>query len=270
MSAKGSKAGTRDRIVREAIRLLAAGGRRAVTLRAVSAAAQVQPTAIYRQFGDMQGLLDLAAHETLASHIREQANRPLSDDPVEDLRRGWDLVVSFGRSHPDAFALLYCTPSAGTSSSPVREGVAVLEKLVTRIAEAGRLRIDVARATEMVHAAGIGVTLALAAIPPAGDDARLSHTVREVIITAITDPASADGTASGNEPAAGPERIALHAIALRALLGEEYSALSPAELQLLCEWLDRLATERGVRASKQRQTVEYRARRHADPGATGH
>ena len=34
------------------------GGRGAVTTRAVSAAARVQPPTIYRQFGDMRGLLD--------------------------------------------------------------------------------------------------------------------------------------------------------------------------------------------------------------------
>ena len=98
--------------MRAAAELLATGGRNAVTTRAVSAAAGVQPPTIYRHFGDMQGLLDLVARETLAIHVGEQATRALTNDPVEDLRRGWDLHIAFGLAHPDAFALLYSAPSS--------------------------------------------------------------------------------------------------------------------------------------------------------------
>ena len=113
--------GTRGRTfgpasLRAATELLATGGRSAVTTRAVSAAAGVQPPTIYRHFGDMQGLLDVAARETLAVHVREQATRALTNDPVDDLRRGWDLHIAFGLAHPDAFALLYSAPSVDTSS----------------------------------------------------------------------------------------------------------------------------------------------------------
>lgn len=224
--------------------MLANGGRNAVTTRAVSAAAGVQPPTIYRQFGDMQGLLDVAARETLAVHIREQANRAPSTDPVEDLRRGWDLVFSFGLTHPDAFALLYSAPSVDASRSAIREGVAVLEELVTRIAKAGRLRVDVARATNLLHAAGIGVTLTLAAVQPEMRDARLSTTLREVILTAITVPATSEPSSEGPGTAQGPDRIAVHAVALRALLADDHPILSTAEQQLLRDWLDRLATAR--------------------------
>src|SRR5207302_3127654 len=166
MSSTHSRPDARTRIVRAAVKLLATGGRNAVTTRAVSAAAGVQPPTIYRHFGDMQGLLDLVARETLAVHVREQATRALTDDPVEDLRRGWDLHIGFGLAHPDAFALLYSAPSVAGSRSAIHEGVAVLQGLVARIAEAGRLRVAVARATDLIHAAGTGVTLALAATPP--------------------------------------------------------------------------------------------------------
>ena len=229
--------------MRAAAELLATGGRNAVTTRAVSAAAGVQPPAIYRHFGDMQGLLDLVARETLAVHIGEQATRAPTNDPVEDLRRGWDLYVAFGLAHPDAFALLYSGPSVAASVSAIHEGVAVLQGLVARIAEAGRLRVDVAHATDLIHAAGTGVTLTLAATPPEERDLRLSETMREAILTAITVPASAEAPNAGPDAAPATERVAVHAIALRALLTEA-SALSPAELQLLNDWLERLAKTR--------------------------
>src|SRR2546430_4310901 len=175
MSSTDSRPDARARMVRAATKLLATGGRNAVTTRAVSAAAGVQPPTIYRQFGDMQGLLDVVARETLAVHVREQATRALTSDPVEDLRRGWDLHVAFGLAHPDAFAVLYGAPSVTASVSVIHEGVAVLQGLVARIAEAGRLRVDIAHATVLLHAAGTGVTLTLAATPPEEPDPRLSE-----------------------------------------------------------------------------------------------
>jgi len=242
MSPRNSRPDVRARILRAATELLATGGRTAVTTRAVSAAAGVQPPTIYRHFGDMQGLLDVAARETLAVHVREQATRALTNDPVEDLRRGWDLHIAFGLAHPDAFALLYGAPSVAASVSLIHEGVAVLEGLITRIAEAGRLRVDVGHATDLIHAAGTGVTLTLASTPPEERDPRLSETMREAILTAITAPVSADTPNEGPDAAPAAERVAVHAVALRALLTGASGILSPAERGLLSDWLDRLGT----------------------------
>jgi len=242
MSPRNPKPEARARILRAATELLATGGRAAVTTRAVSAAAGVQPPTIYRHFGDMQGLLDEVARKTLAVHIDEQAARALTSDPVEDLRRGWDLHIAFGLAHPDAFALLYSAPSLAPSVSVIHEGVEVLEGLVARIAEAGRLRVDVAHATDLLHAAGTGVTLTLAATSPEERDPRLSETMREAILTAITVAGSRDVPDEPPGAASTAERVAVHAVALRALLTEEPSVLSPAERQLLSDWLDRLAT----------------------------
>jgi AcrR family transcriptional regulator len=263
MSSKKPRPDARARIVRAATDLLATGGRGAVTTRAVSAAAGVQPPTIYRQFGDMQGLLGVVARETLAVHVREQATRTVSNDPVEELRRGWDLHVAFGLAHPDAFALLYSAPSVAAYTSVIHEGVAVLQGLVARIAEAGRLRVDVVHATALIHAAGTGVTLTLAATPPEERDPRLSETMREAILTAITVPAAAKAPNRSSDAASPAERVAVHAVALRALLTEAPSVLAPAERQLLGDWLDRLATARSHRGPVRRSTLAPRRTRSA-------
>ena len=244
MSSSGRGSDVRARIVRAAIELLASGGRSAVTTRAVSAAAGVQPPTIYRHFVDMQGLLDVAARETLAGHVREQATRALTNDPVEDLRRGWDLHVAFNLAHPDAFALKYSTPSAAASARVIHESVEVLKGLVLRIAEAGRLRVDVARATDLVYAAGTGVTLTLITTPFGERDPRLSETMREAILSAITVPASAEAPDGSPDADPASDQVAAHAVALRALLTKAAGVLSHAEQLLLNDWLDRLATPR--------------------------
>jgi hypothetical protein len=88
--------------------------------------------------------------------------------------------------------------------------------------------------------------------PTRGTRPRLSETMREAILTAVTVPASAKGPSRGANAASAAERIAAHAVALRALLTEAPSVLSPAERQLLSDWLDRLATARSPRAPRRR------------------
>jgi len=227
----------RARILRAAVELLERDGREAVSTRAVSAAAGVQAPAIYRQFGDMEGLLHAAAREILAEYVRKKAARKLSDDPIEDLRRGWDMHVAFGLANPAAYALLYGNVAAEADEPALREGFAILQALVTRVAESGRLRVTVPHAVRLIHAGGSGVTLALIASPPGERDMRLSESMREAVLAAITvAPASNRTRRTG--------RVAARAVALRAVLTEAGEVLSTAEQQLLGEWLDRLATAR--------------------------
>ena len=232
----------RARIIAAAVALIGAGGRDAATTRAVAAAAGVQPPTLYRLFGDMRGLLDAAAREALAAYVREKAARTPSGDPVDDLRRGWDLHVAFGLAHPAVYALIYGDPAGGPLSAAAREGEAHLHALVSRAGAAGRLRVGVARATRLIAAAGNGATLSLLATAPAARDPRLSDVMREAVLAAITVAPAPDGT-----PIAAPRvaRVAARAVALRAVLAEASEAvphaLSTAEQQLLGEWLDRLA-----------------------------
>jgi AcrR family transcriptional regulator len=225
----------RERIVRAAAGLLAEGGREAVSTRAVSAAAGVQAPAIYRQFGDMQELVHAAAREILARYVRHKATHEPSDDPLEDLRRGWDEHVEFGLGNPAAYALLYGDPESGTGEQESREGLAILERRVQRLAQAGLLRVSVPHAVRVIHAGGNGVTMALIGTPREERDARLSHAVRDALYASLL-VVKADKTAQR------ADRVAAHAVALRAVLDDAPDVLTRGEKQLLAEWLDRLAT----------------------------
>lgn len=220
----------RDRIVRAAAALLAEGGRDAVTTRAVSRAAGVQAPAIYRQFGDLRGLLDAAASYGFAAYLHAQAAREPAADPVDDLRRGWDTLVEFGVANPAFHALMYGDPRPGVRPTAARVAADILRQLVVRVAEAGRLRVDVDRAAEMIHAAGCGVTLTVIQ----GGDRGLSPATREAVIAAVCTDSPA---ARALRP---PDRPTRHAVALKAGLPEIGGDLSPAERALLAEWLDRL------------------------------
>jgi AcrR family transcriptional regulator len=225
----------RDRMVRAAAELLATGGREAVSTRAVSAAADVQAPAIYRQFGDMRGLLEAAAAEVFARYLESKRTRPRDADPVEDLRHAWDQHVEFGLQNPSTYALLYGDPRPDAEPAMVREGNAILRELVQRIAEAGRLRVPVDRAVGMMLAAGRGLTLTLLGIAPEARDAGLSDAAREAVIAAIA--VEAPRATSRRE---GDGDIARRAVALKAALKSQ-AVLSPAETSMLAEWLDRLS-----------------------------
>ncbi|CAA9561341.1 MAG: hypothetical protein AVDCRST_MAG33-1695 [uncultured Thermomicrobiales bacterium] len=227
---------TRERIITAAIDLLTSGGRQAVSTRAVSAAAGVQPPAIYRQFGDMQGLLDAVADRGFASYIESKTNRVRADDPVDDLRSAWDLHVSFGLANPELYVLMYGDPRSESSPSAASRAADILDDLVERIARAGRLRTDVRRAAAMIGASGVGVTLTLLARPPEDQDLSVSELTREALLAALTVDAPG-GTAAFDSPG---RRVAAHSVALRSVLPEATGVLTPGERTLLAELLDRL------------------------------
>ncbi|MFI7540023.1 TetR/AcrR family transcriptional regulator [Actinoplanes sp. NPDC049599] len=222
---------TRDRIIEAAAALLTEGGREAVSTRAVGAAAGVQAPTIYRIFGDKQGLLDAVASHGFGTYLRGKAALAQSADPVEDLRRGWDLHVGFGVEHPACYTLIYGEPRPGVRSPAAAEAAAILAAQVRRIAEAGRLRVSEERAAHLIHSAGAGLTFELIGLLPEQRDPELSALARESVIAAVTTDA----------PAAGPDGVTGNAIALRAAV-PRLAGLSAAERALLDEWLGRIAT----------------------------
>ncbi|MDP9792350.1 AcrR family transcriptional regulator [Catenuloplanes nepalensis] len=220
---------TRERIVEATAALLTEGGREAVSTRAVSAAAGVQAPAIYRQFGDMRGLLDATGSYVLASYLARKAAMPRHEDPVDDLRAGWDLHVGFGLAQPAFYTLIFGDPRPGREPAAAGQSAEILASIVERVARAGRLRVGEEHAAQLVHAAGRGVTLSLIAMPPDRRDMTISTMARESVLATITgDPAPGSGGAAGA------------AVTLRASL-PEIAVLSEGERTLLGEWLQRIA-----------------------------
>ncbi len=238
VTAAGKRTGTRDRIVRAAAGLLVEGGREAVTTRAVAEAAGVQAPTIYRQFGDMRGLLDEVASFGFSTYLRDKTSRKREEDPVEDLRRGWDLHVGFGLENPAFYVLMYGDPRPGVEPTAAREANGILHGLVQRVAEAGRLRVGVESAARTIHAAGVGVTLTLIGTGPGDRNPGLSGATREAVLAAVTTDAEIDRVT-------GHDRVSARAVALKAVLPEAPAGFTPPESALLSEWLDRLAHHRG-------------------------
>lgn len=223
---------TRDRIISAAAALLAEGGREAVSTRAVSVAAGVQAPTIYRLFGDKQGLLDAVAEYGVQQCLAAKVTEPVGSDPIEALRRGWDQHVAFGLDNPAVYALIYSEPRAVPPSQAAQVALGMLAEKMQRIAASGRLRVSTDLAVDLVHALAIGTTLSLIATPDLHDQQVLGRLAREAAIAAIT-------TSAPPVAKAGPVSMA---VALREVLPQTAS-LTPAELDLMREWLDRIAAE---------------------------
>ena len=227
---------TKDNIVRAAAELLARGGREAVSTRAVAAAAGVQAPTIYRHFGDMQDLLNAVASYGFESYLQEKGSREHYQDPIEELRQGWNLHVAFGLANPGFYTLMYGDPRPDAEPKAASQAFGALHALVERIAEAGRLRVSVERAAQMIHAAACGVTLTLLELKPENWDLTLSAQSREAVLDAVTLPQTTDDAVKMDVQ----NRVISRAVALKASLSE-VTALTPGERALLSEWLDRLS-----------------------------
>jgi AcrR family transcriptional regulator len=225
----------RDRILQAALQLLETSGAEALSTRVVSAAAGVQAPTIYRQFGDMNGLLDAVATAGFTRYLQTIRDLgPLSSDPVEALREGWNIHLNFGLTHPNLYILMYRTPRPGTESPAVLRAAAELNVLLQRVAEAGRLAVSLERAATLIRAAGEGITLRLLSTHPG--DPSLSVQMREAVLTSLLTPEP--GPANKDLP----NRAAAHAVSLTALLPRLQTSFSAAEQSLLLEWLQRLTS----------------------------
>jgi AcrR family transcriptional regulator len=225
-----------EKVLQAAAELLRTGGIDAVSTRAVATAAGVQPPGIYREFGGKDELLDAVSHFILEEYLHDKRRRLLraSGDTVEDLRQLWDAHVGFGLEHPDTYVLTFVQSRPSPPSSGAAETIKLLEQIIARLGDEGRLRMSVDRATKLFHAAGIGTVLTLIAVPPEEREMALSVLSRDVVLSAISTTKNAAVTKSSS--------LTARAVALReAVRRAEYTPLTSAERNLLLEWLVRLA-----------------------------
>jgi AcrR family transcriptional regulator len=223
----GGRDQTRTHLVQVAARLLQEQGPAAVTTRAVAQAAGVQAPAIYRSFGDKDGLLDAVAEQVFATYVAQKALVERTSDPIADLRAGWDTHVGFGLANGALFGLL-TDPSRGTRSPATVAGLEVLAGLVHRVAAIGRLRVAEGRAVELIHAAGTGVVLSLLATPVEDRRLDLADAMYDAVLRAIVTVA----------PALADDGPAAAAVAFRTVV-PNLPMLTATERALMSEWLER-------------------------------
>jgi AcrR family transcriptional regulator len=222
-------------ILEVAAGLLERDGARAVSTRSVAAAAGIRAASLYQLFGDKDGLLAALAVHAFDLYLAGKHSLVPTDDPVADMRRGWDIHVDFGLRHPALYLLMYGTDRPGRRPPAADEAHELLLKFFDRVAAAGRLRVPPVLAAQLCLAAVTGVTLSLIGTPVDGRDPEVATRMRDTLIASFTtDPPSAPDA----------HGLAARALALDAALkvaDEPVLPLRPTETALLRDWLDRLA-----------------------------
>lgn len=227
------KDNARDRLLKAAAELLDAAPGQPVSTRAVCERAGVAAPTLYHHFGNKQGLLDAVVEYGLGQYA---AGGDVDDDPIADLRRGWDEHVQYGLDHPAFYVLLYGGIAPGRPCKVTAVAQAQLTRLLERIERAGLLRVPVHEAAQQIVAANVGVTLQLIAEPAGTADLSLSAALRENIFTGlIAASALQHGPVSEVAQAAAALADAL------AVSGGDVPSLSGGERTLLDEWLSRLS-----------------------------
>jgi AcrR family transcriptional regulator len=227
---------TRERLLEAAERLLDASPDRDVATRDVCRAAGVGPPVLYRHFGDKNGLLRAVVDHGFDRYLATKRAAKPSDDPVEDLRNGWDTHIEFALAHPAVYRLMF-SPSFDEVPEAAGEAIAILREVLVRCAAAGVLAVEPDLAAQAIMAANVGVALSLVTQPERYRDPALSRRVRDAVHRDLLTPEAF----APREPSP-PQASAPVANQLSALVAAEPDLpLSEAERGLLAEWLERLA-----------------------------
>lgn len=216
-------------ITEAAAELLRECGSDAVTTRRVAAAAGVQAPAIYRLFGDKEGLLDAVAEYVLARYIAAKEGAFTSEwsgDPLEALRSGWRAHIEFGLTNPEIFLRLN---SRRSELAVNRQGRQVLQRSVHRLASAEMLRIDENAAVSMIEAAAAGTVLIILRGGPHSPDLTIADLMLETVLGAILT----------EKPYMSGDSVTPKVVTFATLV-PDLPGLSSAEKQLMAEWVGRV------------------------------
>ena len=224
-------------VLSAAKKLLATGGLDALTTRAISSAAGIQPPVLYRLFGDMRGVMDALAFEVFNEYSEKKAVRTTTGDPIQDLRNGWDRHIEFGTENPELFLHVYANPVSGPASEVASEGLRHLRSLVEYLASDGLLALPIDEAVELIHAAAQGVILTVIKKRQLSTSADLSARLRDTVLDLIVVAPGRATSLVEDDP------VVRHAVSLAVALQNDAKDMSTAEAQLLLEWLSRLSCQ---------------------------
>ncbi|HET7867991.1 MAG TPA: TetR/AcrR family transcriptional regulator [Burkholderiaceae bacterium] len=142
-------------ILKAAADVLERGGPQALTTRAVCDAAGVKSPTLYHYFGDKNGLAAALVKRGMAEFMARKRAAPDVDDPMQQLRAGWDLTVEFAVKRPALHALYM--EQLRAQPELANEAYALMRARVQRLVDRGVFKLDVETASRAVWAGCNGV-----------------------------------------------------------------------------------------------------------------
>lgn len=177
---------TEEDILKAAADVLEHGGPEALTTRAVCDAAGVKSPTLYHYFGDKNGLAAALVRRGLSEFMARKRAAPDMDDPMQQLRAGWDLTVDFALKRPALHALYM--EQLRTQPELASEAYALMRARVQRLVDRGVFKVGLEEASRAVWAGCNGV-LALTGTGLARRDVEAtSHTLFEAVVARLSSP----------------------------------------------------------------------------------
>ncbi|MGP4014525.1 TetR/AcrR family transcriptional regulator [Saccharopolyspora sp. 5N708] len=224
----------RTQMLEAAEKLLDESPDRDIATRAVCEAVGVGAPVLYRLFGDKNGLLSAVVDYGFDRYLATKRAAEPSEDPVVDLRSGWDTHVAFARAHPAVYRLMY-SPSFAAVPAAAQEALRLLREVLVRCAEVGKLRVAPDVAAQAIMSANIGVALNLVSQPETYADPDLSDRVRDAVHDSLLVNTERPAKAASGDG------VSTAALQLAAQLQGGRSPLGDPETALLVHWLDAVA-----------------------------
>ncbi|GEL25097.1 TetR family transcriptional regulator [Pseudonocardia sulfidoxydans NBRC 16205] len=213
---------------------LAASADNDISTRAVCEAVGVGQPALYRIFKDKAGLLAALVDHGFERYVERKRSLEQTDDPVADLRAGWDDHIAFARENAATYRLMF-SPTLTRRPDAPQVIFDLLCATLERCARVGALRLPAPLAAQRILSANVGVALAILVSPEIYSDPQLSVGVRDAVFAACLDTAAARDVTGG---------IGATAIQLAAQLrGAASGELGDEERQLMLKWLSRLGAD---------------------------
>ena len=129
---------TRAALLAAAHDLLASEGPGALTVRRIAAAAGMSTMNVYSRFGGKDGVLDELFIDGFRRMTEEMSAAPLTDDPLEDLRRCGIAYRDFARRNPTYYSLMFDrpVPEFRPSDQAMETALGALGRVVSRVERA--------------------------------------------------------------------------------------------------------------------------------------
>jgi AcrR family transcriptional regulator len=230
------------RILEAAADLLAKSVDAHVSTREICDAAGVTAPTLYHYFDDKETLLRavvdfgwanfLASKRTVAAVVHEHVG--------DDIRAGWNNHVEFAQKNPNFYRLMW-SPGVAPNSAALREAHQMLYERMKLGASRGQLRVSPAMAARIVMSASVGAALSLITQPEHYTADSFAKQLLEAVIAFVTVGAATNGRGRSRRAASQPPTIASVAATLSGKLESDPNPLTPAERELMQQWLTALA-----------------------------
>lgn len=160
--------------------LLESGGPSALTTRAVCGAAGVTAPTLYHYFGTKDGLAMALVTDGIGEFMARKRMQQRVDDPVEDLRRGWDVSIEFGLQHQALYKLVISL--AAERPELLAPSYQLMQARIERLSDARILAVTIPEGCRIVWAASTGTLSLLQIGASPGEIRRTSNQMFEAVL----------------------------------------------------------------------------------------